>query len=617
MKLRFILRNCAFVFCAGCVAIGFLGCPLNNSNPDDVATVPNVVGKTQAEAETAIKGAGLSVGSVTREDSDTVAEGEVMRQNPGAGMRVQEGSRVDLWVSTGPAPAVEVPDVVDLPQAEAKTAIEGAGLVVGTVTYQSDDVIAVGNVISQDPEGGVTASEGSSVDLWVSTGRKVMVPDVVGMSEEEAKANIRSSGLIEGTIEYSYSDMIPKGEVIRQEPSSGEQVKEGSSVDLWVSQGSLWRTVPDVVAMTEEEAKNAITDAGLNSTVEREYHDTVPQGNVIRQNPAAGTRLAVGADVHLWVSKGPRPKVPVPEVVGLSEAAAESEIVAAGLTVGAITRQFHDTVLRGDVISQTPVADTLIEEGSSVDLVISRGPGVLVPDVTGMTETDARTTITNAGLNLGSIERKYDDTVPKDHVISQSPVANTRVEESSSVQLVVSKGPPQPVTVPNVVGMTEEAARNAIESVELVVGTVTYEHSATVEPGEVIRQEPVGGTTAYTGDSVDLWVSRLAPDLVVDPTSLSLDSDNPSKTVMVSNAGGGNLSWTATSSDSRVTVNPDNFSGNSKSVTISASDFGESYTANVIFENDDDASDTATVVVTVTLVASADLEVIPTWGRGP
>ena len=611
MKRGCILRECALVSCIVFVAIGFVGCPPNN-NPDDVATVPNTVGMTQAAAETAIKGAGLSVGSVTREYSDSVPQGEVMRQNPGAGMRVQEGSRVDLWVSRGSAPAVEVPDVVDLPQAEAETAIEGAGLVVGTVTYQSDDVIVAGNVISQIPEGGATASEGSGVDLWVSTGRKVMVPDVVGMPKEDAEAAITSTGLsIVQPITLEYHNTVPEGYVIIQTPDAGTEVSEGTAVTLVVSRGPLWRTVPNVVGMIEEDAETAVTDAGLNSSVDYEYHDTVPEGSVIRQNPAAGTRLAVGGNVNLVVSKGPRPKVPVPDVVGMSEAGAETEIAAVGLTVGTISRQFHDTVPEGDVISQTPSAGTLIEEGSSVDLVISRGPGVLVPDVTGMAETDARTTITNAGLNLGSIERRYDDTVPKDHVISQSPVGNTRVEEGSSVQLVVSKGPPRPVTVPDVVGMTEAAAKSAIESVELVVGTVTYEYSATVEPGEVIKQEPGGGTAAYTGDSVDLWVSRLAPDLVVEPTSLSLNPDSPSKTVTVSNGGGGNLRWSATSNDSRVTINPNSFSGNSKTVTISASDFSESYTVNVVFKNNDDASDTETVVVTVAPAASADLEVIP------
>ncbi|MCU0963206.1 MAG: PASTA domain-containing protein, partial [Pirellulaceae bacterium] len=133
------------------------------------ATVPNVVGLTQAAAATAITNAGLVVGTVTQQSSNAVPAGSVISQNPGAGVSVAAGSGVDLVISTGPAP-VNVPNVVGLTQAAATTAITNAGLVVGTVTQQSSNAVPAGSVISQNPSAGTSVAAGSAVDLVISTG---------------------------------------------------------------------------------------------------------------------------------------------------------------------------------------------------------------------------------------------------------------------------------------------------------------------------------------------------------------------------------------------------------------------------------------------------------------
>jgi hypothetical protein len=128
-----------------------------------------VVGLSQAAAETAITDAGLVVGTVTTQNSDTVPAGAVISQNPTALTEVAPGSAVDLVVSDGPA-LVPVPDVVGLSQAAAGTAITNAGLVVGTVTSQNSSTVSAGDVISQNPTAATGVAPGSAVDLWVSDG---------------------------------------------------------------------------------------------------------------------------------------------------------------------------------------------------------------------------------------------------------------------------------------------------------------------------------------------------------------------------------------------------------------------------------------------------------------
>jgi len=132
-------------------------------------TVPNVVGQTQAAAQIAITGAGLTVGTITNTPSNTVPAGSVISQEPAAGTSVPQGSAVNLVVSSGVQGAT-VPNVVSQTQAAAQTAITGVGLTVGTVTTAPSTTVAAGNIISQTPAAGTVIPLGSAVNFVVSTG---------------------------------------------------------------------------------------------------------------------------------------------------------------------------------------------------------------------------------------------------------------------------------------------------------------------------------------------------------------------------------------------------------------------------------------------------------------
>ena len=132
--------------------------------------------------------------------------------------------------------------------------------------------------------------------------------------------------------------------------------------------------VPNVVGIAQATAESNITGAGLTvGTVSTQSSASVPSGDVISQNPTAGSTVAAGSAVDLVVSTGPA-SVTVPNVVGLSQAAAESNITGVGLTVGTVSSQSSATVAAGSVISQNPTAGTNVSAGSSVDIVVSTGP---------------------------------------------------------------------------------------------------------------------------------------------------------------------------------------------------------------------------------------------------
>ena len=134
--------------------------------------------------------------------------------------------------------------------------------------------------------------------------------------------------------------------------------------------------------------------------------------------------------------------VAVPNVVGMTQAAATTAITSAGLVVGTVNTQYDAAIPAGQVISQSPTAGTNVAVGSAVDLVVSLGPAppVTVPNTVGMTQAAAVAAITAAGL-VPSVATQYDATIPAGQVISQSPAAGANVAAGSTVTLVVSLGP--------------------------------------------------------------------------------------------------------------------------------------------------------------------------------
>jgi len=341
------------------------------------------------------------------------------------------------------------------------------------------------------------------------------VPDVVGMTEAAARRAI-SYFPLSVDISYEYCDTVPYAQVISQDPPGGTLVRWPSStrVDLVIG-GPQMVDVPDLVGMSEGAADQAIINAGLDGHVSHGFSETVPYGDVISQDPAGGTSVCIGAWVRLRICE----KYQVPNVVGMTEADAKGALASdyPGFRYDKSWEHSY-TVPEGCVISQDPEAGMWAGWYSTVNLVISRGPCPIVPDVVGMSESDAVSAINSAGYNVG-YRLGYIDTVPRGYVICQSPAGGTRLARGSLVKFIGSLGPcPSYVhhfmVVPDVVGMTEAAAKSTIHSWGLSVGwrNISYEYSDTVPAGCVISQYPAGGMKIRTsygfGVSVDLVISR-------------------------------------------------------------------------------------------------------------
>ena len=409
-----------------------------------------------------------------------------------------------------------VPDVIGMTEEDANSTITAIEyLSVGDITYEYSDTVPAGFVISQNPDGGTAVPAGSSVDLVVSLGQPV-VPNVVAVTEADANSVITAiDNLTVGTVTYQYNGAVAAGFVISQNPGSGVTVSIGSTVDLVVSLGVQMATVPDITGMTEAAAEAALIAVGLTKgAVTTSYSETVAVDLVISSTPSAGGSVAYGSAVGFEISLGHAPVV-VPDITGMTESAAEAALIAAGLTKGAVTTSYSETVAVDLVISSTPSAGGSVAYGSAVGFEISLGHApVVVPDITGMTESAAEAALIAVGLTKGAVTTSYSETVAVDLVISSTPSAGGSVAYGSAVGFEVSLGV-EIVTVPDLVGQAQATAESSIAAAGLTVGTITYAYSGTVPAGDVISQDPVGGTTLPVGSPINLVVATGGPQTYV------------------------------------------------------------------------------------------------------
>jgi eukaryotic-like serine/threonine-protein kinase len=272
----------------------------------DKATVPPVVGQTLEQARQRVDRAGLDVEVKRR--TDQAPRDFVFEQSPNPGQEVDQGSVVTLFVSNGPS-TVRVPDVVGQQEKDASRRLRRADLR-PDVEREASTKVAAGVVIRTDPGPGRPAERDSAVTLVVSSGPdQVSVPSVIGETQEDAVARLRDAGLSPIVRERASSE--PVDTVIEQTPAAGQEVEEGSSVTIFVSNGKV-REVPDVTGSPQSEAEADLDDAGFGVNVRtRQTDQPDEEGIVLSQSPRGGVERREGATVTITVGE-PAPPVPEP-----------------------------------------------------------------------------------------------------------------------------------------------------------------------------------------------------------------------------------------------------------------------------------------------------------------
>lgn len=262
---------------------------------------------------------------------------------------------------------VVVPDVVGMQLDEAEATLEEAGLAVEIEPKPSKK--EEDEVLKQDPKAGEDAQTGDTVVLTVSSGvPQTTVPDLVGLTLEEAEAALKAAKLKSGEITEEPAEDAEPSEVLRQFPPSGREVDAGTEVDLVVAASS---TVPDVVGETQENATSILEDAGYAVSVSMEPSDTVEEGIVIAQDPDPGAEYESGQTVTILVSEGPEAKE-MPDVTGQDADEAQAQLEEDyGLDVTQADGACASPP--GTVCDQDPAPGTPVEPGDSATLYVQPG----------------------------------------------------------------------------------------------------------------------------------------------------------------------------------------------------------------------------------------------------
>jgi len=274
----------------------------------------------------------------------------------------------------------------------------------------------------------------------------VSVPDVIGQDVDAATQVLDGKGF--DVAIKAVPSSATRNQVVEQDPiptdRGGGKAEEGSTVTLSVSSGPAIVSVPDVAGLSAKDATNRLEKNGFKVTSRNQFSNSVPKGEAIGTEPAAGTQLSTSQVVTLLVSRGTN-QVAVPSVVGLDDQAALAALQNAGLS--GVLVQRDSTEPEGKVINQSPGAGKLVARGSQVTVFASTG-AITVPDVVGQDRKTAVNALKKAGFTVAVTEQPSSDPAELNRVISEFPPGGSRGRRGDTVTIAVGIATTTTTTTP-------------------------------------------------------------------------------------------------------------------------------------------------------------------------
>jgi eukaryotic-like serine/threonine-protein kinase len=274
------------------------------------------------------------------------------------------GGVAAAWVFAVPH-YTQVPRVVGLTAEQAETRLRAAGLEVRTAHGRFSSSVPVGVILETRPPAGAKIRNGAEVVLVPSLGPELKpVPDVRGLKEDQAIKAIENAGFTRKVLR-EYDDGVKKGTVIRQSPAPNVDLEKGKRVTITISRGPAPVEVPSVKGMTAAVARATLEAKGFEVGQTEEFSATVPKGDAIGTDPAAGTEQPVGSEITLVVSKGPE-SFKMPKVIGMKTEAAKTKLEDLGLhvKVNKLGAPFDGSVVK----IQSPDPGTTVHVGDTVTI---------------------------------------------------------------------------------------------------------------------------------------------------------------------------------------------------------------------------------------------------------
>jgi eukaryotic-like serine/threonine-protein kinase len=277
----------------------------------------------------------------------------------------------------------------------------------------------------------------SQIQNQLSGSKTVAVGNYLGLREIAAVEKIRALGLRANPVRQPNADpAFPETYVFQQSPRPGDKTPKNNFVTIYVSLGPPKTDVPSVVGEPLDKALSDLQDAKLKGKVTQIESDK-PQGQVISQSPTAGASVKQGSQVKLQVSKGPKP-VAVPNVIGGTFDSANSTLLAIGF--GVLRKDVKSDSPKDTVVNTTPGPGTLQPPGSTITVMVSKGPTTsVVPDVTTLSQNDAQATLKASGFGVKIVSQPVTDQSQDGIVQTQDPPGGTQQPPGTTVTIAVGK----------------------------------------------------------------------------------------------------------------------------------------------------------------------------------
>ena len=325
---------------------------------------------------------------------------------------------------------------------------------------------------------------------WLTSGRYGQIPSVIGLDRETAVVKVEDAGFV-SQVDEQFSDDHPAKEVMGTDPPFGERAPKGSQVSVLVSLGAPTVPIPGETDTAETYSAKLTSRTLVAEIGEEVYSDDAKKGTVAEVSPSPGSEVRTGSTVTIHVSRGPRP-VRVPGVEGQKLDRAKKTLESAGLKTGKTIKEFDPNADPDTVLRTTPSKGTEVPSKSEVTIVVNNATEV--PDITGLSKSEAIAELRDAGLDPVDDGEVYDEDVSGGDVASQSPKAGTVVDPSRDTQVKFKVSNTE--SVPFVLGMRAEKAREKLADAGFEV------EISGPEDGLVWSQSPNTGRTAQRGDTV-------------------------------------------------------------------------------------------------------------------
>lgn len=426
------------------ISFGTLNIFDRGSLDEDSVYVPNVVNYNLDEAQKKIEDVQLITQIVGKTNSDYIPKNMVLTQGIQDGEIVKVGTVLEITISAG-GQLVYIPDLQGMTREDAAKTLDELGVYYDIKEEKSD--IAIGCVTEQNFEEGAALEKGSSIVITLSTGTDnidenvdTTVPDMVGKTWAEAVDMSGKSKLYIYKTSVEYSERYPKGQVISQNVTAGDKVKQGTEVGVVVSLGIKMTRVPDVQYKTLAEAESILNEANLVVDIQYENSDTVARDHVIRQSVEYGTEVEMQTVVTIWVSRG-NSQVESTPVPGGNQDDSGGNVASQTTETREENTQAQTTqVTTEQATTEQATTEQATTEQATTENVNQHSPvstNATVPNLIGKKEGEATSLLSESGLKVGSITYKHDESKANGVVLSQGVASGTTVSKNTQINIVV------------------------------------------------------------------------------------------------------------------------------------------------------------------------------------